>query len=817
MRRIFTALFLVAALSASAQISEYQHPCTIMGQETIAVSKGESFTPEVGSLIIHDVDDASDNHFAIDLLKGDNYKVSKGRIIPDANFEGTLKVNIRLTDGKFKSDDYQLMVAVGNAQVEPDRVIYVATSGSDSANGSINTPVATLEHAKMMARQSSAKGESVTVYFRGGDYYMDKTVKFTAEDSGSEAAPIIYAAYPGEEVRLTGSVAIPYSKFEKAMPKQISRIKDENVKPRIKVVDLKAMGINSYGEHGHLGYGFNADPTPAARLFVDGAAMHLSRYPNVGNIDDISWAEGLNKFKSESGIIFSWENTGDIWIDGSLSKAWEWQKNRIETIEADSTVTTSFNYYSDIATHEVKMFYYNIFEELDYPEEYFLDKENGLLYVYFPSCVGDDSDIRFSQSEANFIELEGANYLTFKDLAFEGTRESAIKTTKESSNNTFLGCEIYSCSKDGISLNGYNNRVENCLIHNIGANGVSMRGGNSKTLAPARNIVENCKIHDFSQERRVYNPGISIFDIGQVARHNEIYNGPHMAVRISGTNHIFEYCDIHDAPHEYSDMLALYMCTGGNFFDRGTIIRRNKFHNVSGTWKQSAGVYLDNETNGIIVEENYFYDNEAQENGWSMMVHGGSDNIVRRNVFVDCSFPFCISHRLNGYAHDWLERILTRWSEQAQAGINKEWLKAYPEITHLFDDGEKAHKRNSYTYNIKKDKEGRIINYWNIQTPNTNAFVDNLVYNSDPEQFRMSKTNANGSVENRGFYVVNNFRLKNGKREDNLIHSNNHHVTEEPGFVDYRGHDLRVKVGSPITEALPHTANDYYQKIGLKK
>ncbi len=817
MKKIFTTLLLVATLSSHAQISEYQHPCTIMGQERIEVNKGESFTPSVESLIIHDVDNFTDNNFTIELLKGDNYKVKKGIIVPDSKFEGILSVNIKLSDGEFESDIYALKVAVGRSQTEAKHTIYVAPNGNDSASGKIDSPLASMEGAKIAARNFSSKGESVTIYFRQGDYYMNQRVSLTSKDSGSEESPIIYAAHPGEQVRFTGSVAIPYSKFEKAMPKQIERIKDENVKSRIKVVDLKALGINNYGEHGHLGYGIPGDPTPAARLFVDGAAMHLSRYPNVGNIDDISWAEGLTKFKSETGIIHTWENTGDIWIDGSLSKAWEWQKNRIETIEADSTVTTSFNYYSDIATYEVKMFYYNIFEELDYPEEYFIDKEEGLMYVYFPSCVGDDSEIRLSQSEDSFLEFDGANHITFKDITFEGTRDSAIKMISESSNNSFLGCKIYSCGKDAISLNGYNNRVEDCLIHNIGANGVSMRGGDPVTLRPARNIVENCKIHDFSQERRVYNPGLSLFDVGQVARHNEIYNGPHMAVRISGINHIFEYCDVHDAPHEYSDMLALYMCTGGSFFDRGTIIRRNKFHSVSGTWKQSAGVYLDNETNGVVVEENYFYDNEAQENGWSMMIHGGADNVVRRNVFVDCSFPFCISHRLNGYAHDWIEGILTRWEKQAQGRINDEWLRSYPEITHYFDDGDKKHKRNVYKYKIKRDKEDRIINYWNIQTPNSNVFIDNLVFNSDPEQLKMSETNESGSVTNRGYYVVNNFRQKGGKMEDNLIHHNNHCLTSEPKFIDYKGHDLRIDSSDPITESLPFTSNDFYHKIGLKK
>ena len=42
------------------------------------------------------------------------------------------------------------------------------------------------------------------VWLRGGRYELSETLVFTPEDSGSADCPMIYAAYPGETVSLSG-------------------------------------------------------------------------------------------------------------------------------------------------------------------------------------------------------------------------------------------------------------------------------------------------------------------------------------------------------------------------------------------------------------------------------------------------------------------------------------------------------------------------------------------------------------------------------------------------------------------------------------
>jgi len=72
---------------------------------------------------------------------------------------------------------------------------YVATNGSDANPGTLKAPFATLQHAAGVARPGD------TVLARGGVYHKLLTLK----QSGTQAAPITFASYPGETATIDGS------------------------------------------------------------------------------------------------------------------------------------------------------------------------------------------------------------------------------------------------------------------------------------------------------------------------------------------------------------------------------------------------------------------------------------------------------------------------------------------------------------------------------------------------------------------------------------------------------------------------------------
>jgi parallel beta-helix repeat protein len=94
-------------------------------------------------------------------------------------------------------------------------VFFVAADGDDRWSGRRSRPnfrrsagpFATLARARDAVRQLKAAGglaSPVTVYVRGGTYYLSETIRFTPNDSGTPACPVTYAAYPGEQPVLVG-------------------------------------------------------------------------------------------------------------------------------------------------------------------------------------------------------------------------------------------------------------------------------------------------------------------------------------------------------------------------------------------------------------------------------------------------------------------------------------------------------------------------------------------------------------------------------------------------------------------------------------
>ena len=80
--------------------------------------------------------------------------------------------------------------------------IYVAENGNDDAPGAKEKPFRTITRARDAAREK--RNEAVTIYLRGGTYFLDSAVVFTAEDSGTQSTPRVYTSAPGERAVVYG-------------------------------------------------------------------------------------------------------------------------------------------------------------------------------------------------------------------------------------------------------------------------------------------------------------------------------------------------------------------------------------------------------------------------------------------------------------------------------------------------------------------------------------------------------------------------------------------------------------------------------------
>jgi hypothetical protein len=77
---------------------------------------------------------------------------------------------------------------------------YVATDGNDSNPGTKVFPFATLSKARDLVRTDLAgnANQNITVWIRGGTYYLSETVVFEPNDSPSDGYNVTYQAYASE-------------------------------------------------------------------------------------------------------------------------------------------------------------------------------------------------------------------------------------------------------------------------------------------------------------------------------------------------------------------------------------------------------------------------------------------------------------------------------------------------------------------------------------------------------------------------------------------------------------------------------------------
>ena len=119
-----------------------------------------------------------------------------------------------------------VVLVAGPTKAEPPATeLFVVPNGNDAWSGRLadpktdrsDGPLATLEGARNAVRRLKAQGpvqKPIRVLVRGGTYRITRPVMFEAQDSGTRAATITYAAWPGERPILSGGA--PISGWKKA-------------------------------------------------------------------------------------------------------------------------------------------------------------------------------------------------------------------------------------------------------------------------------------------------------------------------------------------------------------------------------------------------------------------------------------------------------------------------------------------------------------------------------------------------------------------------------------------------------------------------
>ncbi len=593
--------------------------------------------------------------------------------------------------------------------------LFVSPSGSDDNDGSFEHPLATVEKARDLVRAMDKTGKTgVTVALLAGEYRVP-TLSFTAEDGGTAECPVTYAAYGNGEVILNGGVTLPPEAFLPVTDENTLSRFPEEAREHVVCADLFGLGVTKedYGKLYAIGsyntaYKYTGDYTGdlACELFFNDTRCTLARWPDSGEWlytgKVIRTGEGResngNATRNDNwenltdptpdiyevsadlaARIESWATLDDVWMFGYWKYDWADASTLIESYDpATKQLTPKFVSLYGTKTG-APYYFYNVLEELDSPGEWYLDRENGRLYLYPPEELSAAA-VDLSLSTAPVIKAEDADWLTFDGLTIKGTRGNGVEITGD--HNTVKHCLIKNVAGSALLLKGYGNLAAENEITHTGKGGISLSGGDRETLTPGNNIADNNLIHDWSEVYLTYQPAVSLGGVGNVCSHNEIYNSPHEAVTYSGNNHLIEYNVIHDVCLLSDDAGAIY--SGRSWVMYGNVICYNAVFNVGRDGHEPTGIYMDDALSGQTIYGNLVVN--APDVGISLC--GGRDHDVRNNiVIITNQEPFTYDQRARDVALAGKDYDDGMWNELKNSPWQTPiWQKAFPQMTRFTDD-----------------------------------------------------------------------------------------------------------------------------------
>ena len=572
--------------------------------------------------------------------------------------------------------------------------IFVAIDGSDDGEGTKDKPFASLERARDRVRdlrKQDPKG-AIAVTVMPGKYERRKPFTLTAEDSGTESAPVIYRAEKKGAAVFYGGRQI--EAFEKVTGEAVLQRLPEESRGKVWQCNLKALGIDDYGELKVRGFAQPPSP-PTLELYVDGAPMTLARWPNEGFVGIGELIQPGSKENGEPSIFTylserpaRWTQAADPWIFGYFHFLWADATLPIGGIDTGKkTLTTALPYHyggRGMSTRQGIQYYaFNLLEEIDRPGEWYLERKTGMLYL-FPSTGPAKSKIEIGMLAEPMVSLEGASHVILDGLGFDLARYNGI-VAKDCEKVSLLGCTVSRFAGNGIMIHGgHKNALIGCDIHTIGRRATEVFGGDRRDLTPGGHLVENCRISGFGRIDRTYTPAIQLEGVGHRVAHNLMYKGPSSAMRIEGNDLLIEYNEVHSMVTESDDQGAFELFRNPTF--RGVEFRHNYFHHIGKTGAGAsvhgqAAIRFDDAISGMLVYGNVFYRCANGKFG-AVQMNSGRDNLMDNNLFIDCKQG--ISGGWNPGNNVW--KMLRAGEKFPGLYQDELHLKRYPQIATMLDE-----------------------------------------------------------------------------------------------------------------------------------
>ena len=712
-------------------------------------------------------------------------------------------------------------------------IYYVSKDGDDKNDGRIDTPLASIEAA--LEKIAYTGGGAVVI--RGGLYSLRKTLSLTHAHSGSVYAPTYITAYPGEEVVFSSARTVDASTFKTVDQALADGTVSQALKDRLNAFDPD----NS--DHIYVTY-LSPDDYPYgsltdARLFVDGAMSHVARWPNAGAEDpengivngrilftdkgskndlgqnDIVYMGQVsvsqsNLYEENKNNVGGWKIAFDnclykdhlLKYDASVDLCTyaavyaEWRREHFTlklTTDAqgrnimESEQASSWGVVESATNN---MYFYNAIEDLDSNDEYFLDRNTGLLFVYSDTPLAE-KEILFSSVSVELLSVRSASNLVVNGIRFEKTQGTGA-VVAASSNVILQNCTFGDIVGSGVILqDSVNSGLVGCEAYNT-TDSMVMITSPFNQLTPMRMFVQNCHFHSPNEVTQV---AVGLGGVGNIVSHNLIEDS---IVNVKNAFEcIVEYNEINRASQITHDSGPIYVSGASNL--RGNHIRYNNIHDIN---HSGYGIYLDDLCSG-----NYVYGNvihyAKQGMGRCVNLHSGNMNVVYNNIGINANTgvmcdPNYFVKSINGVSTGG-GNLSGRWSSSASSYLADKvdrtvYSARYPMWIWWSDL-------------ITQHIADRALNpAWN-PSGNKNAYGDKQEIFLRASVYNVYRNNV--MVACTSSYSLFDY-LETRIDEGNLSYAN----PSEVGFVDFENGNFALREDSSVYAANPHFKPLPYDRMG---
>ncbi len=516
--------------------------------------------------------------------------------------------------------------------------IYVAKTGSDDNLGTKEQPLATIEKA-VEAVCGAGPG---TVWIGPGEYEIGQGIRLDAKHGGTADAPlVIRGAEPGE-TRLSGSRIV--SGFRALSAEEAVPLISEEAKSHVLVADLAVQGFApltpmplQHRAHGLEEVIFNDRPMQSARWPNEEFAV-FDEVIDAGASGTTHWVQREvyrpGSFRFPGDRANHWDFERGIWLHGFWCYDWcdevlKTGSYNSESGELRMAVKHAYGIGSPWRKDSKHRFYaIHVFEELDQPGEYYLDRQNNRLYFWPPGDV-TKRPVRLTVCKEPVILADGAENLVICDLTIENCRGAGVQL-RNCQNSHVKNCLVRNTGGAGIELSGSNVAAHGCEVTQTASRGISVHGGDRKTLTPGRCEVAACHVHHVGRLDWGSGRGVTVGGCGNRVANNLVHHTPTGAFSYGGNEHVLELNEAHDVCIHYSDVGVFY--TGRDWASRGNIVRWNYIHKIANNeGSGSSGIYLDDCDSGDTVVGNIVFGGV----GRGVLLGGGRDNTIQGNIFID--------------------------------------------------------------------------------------------------------------------------------------------------------------------------------------